>query len=33
MIDPAHRKGVTQGWQTMLDSIARDFRQTSGRTA
>jgi hypothetical protein len=33
MIDPDHRKGVSQGWQMMLDAIARDFSQASGKPA
>jgi hypothetical protein len=33
MIDPAHRDGVSHGWQHMLDTIARDFDKTAGSTA
>jgi hypothetical protein len=33
MIDPAHREGVSTGWQYMLDNIARDFEKTAGTPA
>jgi hypothetical protein len=33
MIDPAHRDGVSHGWQHMLDTIAKDFDKTAGSTA
>ena len=33
MIDPQHKEGVTQGWQTLLDSIKSDFSQASGSSA
>jgi hypothetical protein len=33
MIDPAHREGVTHGWKMMIDSIASDFNQASGKRA
>lgn len=30
MIDPAHREGFGQGWQSMLDRIKNDFLQATG---
>ena len=33
MIDPAHREGVSHGWQHMLDNIASDFPQQAGSPA
>ena len=33
MIDPAHREGVSHGWQHMLDNIAGDFPQKAGSPA
>jgi hypothetical protein len=33
MIDPAHREGVSQGWQSMLDAIAHDFEKKAGSNA
>jgi hypothetical protein len=33
MIDPAHREGVSHGWQHMLDNIASDFPQKAGSPA
>ena len=33
MIDPQHKEGVTQGWQTLLDSIKSDFSQAAGSSA
>jgi len=33
MIDPAHREGVSHGWQYMLDNIAGDFQKHAGSPA
>lgn len=33
LIDPAHREGVSQGWQGLLNSIAADFSGESGASA
>jgi|SRR5215218_1924364 len=33
MIDPAHREGVSHGWQHMLDNIASDFPQQAASPA
>ena len=33
MIDPQHREGVTEGWQTFLDSVKGDFEKASGSPA
>ena len=33
MIDPAHREGLTQGWQYMLEGVKNDFSQAAGTPA
>lgn len=33
MIDPAHREGVNQGWQSMLDAVKNDFPKAAGSPA
>ena len=33
MIDPQHREGVKDGWQSLLDSIKGDFLKTAGTPA
>jgi len=32
-LDPQHKEGVTQGWHSLLDSIAGDFSKASGTPA
>ena len=33
LLDPAHKEGVTKGWQHFLDSVKNDFSKSAGSPA